>query len=440
MLLVSFGLTVTGFLLSTLFSELQARGISEAAESIATNAAPSIEHLSRIRTELRHMEVRLDDCVDRAVLAGEPARGREEIQSSRRLLDQEWKLYVSLPSYPGEQALWPQTEGALARLDALVDEIFARLAAHDGRGAEHVLDEAVKPSIDRLDDRLRDEMAINAREASVRSARIMSRRQSARLLVILLDVLSVLFAAVLAWTAIGLVRRYAALMESRASELEQFAGRVAHDIRSPLSSVGLALEMALRRNELSAATHTSLARSTRTVRRLAQLVDGLLLFASAGARPRAEDSADLKTVLEGVAEQMLPAAMEKSIDLRVELEVTGQVACTPGVLISLTSNLVANAIKHMGDERVRSVVMRACAGTARARIEVEDTGPGIAPDQHARIFDPYVRAVESAIPGLGLGLATVRRLAEAHGGTVGVESKKGTGSRFWFELPWCADR
>jgi signal transduction histidine kinase len=73
-----------------------------------------------------------------------------------------------------------------------------------------------------------------------------------------------------------------------------------------------------------------------------------------------------------------------------------------------------------------------------ARLEVQDSGPGIPDEMRMKIFDPYVRAAQSGIPGLGLGLATVRRLAEAHGGAVGVDSRPGQGSLFWIELPLAA--
>jgi signal transduction histidine kinase len=78
-------------------------------------------------------------------------------------------------------------------------------------------------------------------------------------------------------------------------------------------------------------------------------------------------------------------------------------------------------------------VLRVFGRGDRARFEVIDTGPGIAPEILPRIFEPYVRG-RHGLPGIGLGLATVRRMVEAHGGTAGVDSSP-RGSRFWFELP-----
>ena len=68
------------------------------------------------------------------------------------------------------------------------------------------------------------------------------------------------------------------------------------------------------------------------------------------------------------------------------------------------------------------------------RVEVADTGAGVPEAMHERIFEPYVR-VDRHQPGLGLGLATVRRLVNAHRGQVGVDPREGAGALFWFVLP-----
>ena len=70
------------------------------------------------------------------------------------------------------------------------------------------------------------------------------------------------------------------------------------------------------------------------------------------------------------------------------------------------------------------------------QFEVEDSGPGIPPDLGSRIFEPYVRDRRTATkPGIGLGLATVKRLVVAHGGTLGARRGTLGGALFWFELP-----
>jgi signal transduction histidine kinase len=105
------------------------------------------------------------------------------------------------------------------------------------------------------------------------------------------------------------------------------------------------------------------------------------------------------------------------------------------VLASLLSNLLRNAIKHMGTSTRREVLVRILPRHDRVRFEVEDTGPGIPPELLPQVFDPYVRGPRTTEPGLGLGLATVRRLVEGHDGRYGASSREGEGALFWFELP-----
>ncbi len=107
-------------------------------------------------------------------------------------------------------------------------------------------------------------------------------------------------------------------------------------------------------------------------------------------------------------------------------------------MTSMRANLVQDSFKYLGKAPVRRVVVRSSASASRARVEVEDTGPGIPASVIPTLFQPYSRAPNTPQPGLGLGLATVKRLAQAHGGDVGVVSTEGSGSTFWFELPRAA--
>ena len=68
-------------------------------------------------------------------------------------------------------------------------------------------------------------------------------------------------------------------------------------------------------------------------------------------------------------------------------------------------------------------------------VEIEDNGPGLPPGAEERVFEPFRRLAQSSQPGIGLGLATVKKLVEAYQGRVGVSSRLGRGSTFWFELP-----
>jgi signal transduction histidine kinase len=109
------------------------------------------------------------------------------------------------------------------------------------------------------------------------------------------------------------------------------------------------------------------------------------------------------------------------------------------MLASIVSNLVRNAVKYVGDAPERRVAVRARRLDGVVRIEVEDNGPGLPEGLGSRSFEPFVRGAGSREPGIGLGLATVKKVTEAHGGKVDVRSVPGRGARFGIELPAAED-
>jgi len=101
-------------------------------------------------------------------------------------------------------------------------------------------------------------------------------------------------------------------------------------------------------------------------------------------------------------------------------------------------NLVTNALKHGGEPPWAGVRVALAPGGGEARVEVADRGAGIPAGERERLFEPFfrgARAQEAQVPGTGLGLHLVRRIAELHGGRVEVRSAAGQGSAFTLVLP-----
>ena len=140
-------------------------------------------------------------------------------------------------------------------------------------------------------------------------------------------------------------------------------------------------------------------------------------------------------VVQAVVADLEPVAEEAGVTLALAPVPACAIYGHAGVLSSIVENLVRNAVKYMGERAERGVDVRVEPHGAMVRLEVEDSGPGIPPALYDTIFDPHVRGRVDGKPGIGLGLATVKRIAESHGGKVGFSSRLDVGTCFWVELP-----
>ncbi len=425
------------FVGATALSQYRYLSIDPPAQRIATNAGPSIVHLSDARDELRQLELLAER------FAEAPPSKREEVALTMRAvrgkLDNAITAYLELPYFPGERQQWFQVEKDLQRVDADITSLLAAAIARtpDLRAsiAEHL-----DPDADATLAAMHTAIDLNAVESEKLAHQISAARHQATTLALVLTGLAVL--AVLAAGSILFrsVRAYAQLTDEhrellarQATALEEFSERVAHDILGPLSTVGLSLDVAERQAESSLATVLAPARAS--LQRVRLLVDDLLEFARAGGQPTPGARVDVSSCARDIVYELTPTA--EAADVRLHLEApTYQLtaACLPGVLASILVNLVRNAIKYTVGQPVREVSVRIFGNNA-VHIEVEDTGPGIAAELQTVIFEPYTRVPNTSQPGLGLGLATVKRLAEAYGGAVGVRTTAKGGSLFGVRLP-----
>ena len=448
-LVAAFGLVAVSFLLATLASEWSDVSIRRDAAQITRTAAPSIVHLEAFRSEARRLVVLADDEIDRSVdwqrlapaLAGAPAppeatASAAAITASTQRLRNEWQAYRATQALPREHELAALV--ADLQKDFLEDVARALEAARAGQAiaALELLERRVKPAADAVDDATVKLVERNAQAATRLGARIDQLGRRSIVLALGLDGVSVLLTISAVLLVLRLFRRYSQLVEQRAEELELFASRVAHDVLSPLGAASLALSyLADKGNLTDARARKMLALGQRGIERTRLIADDLLEFASAGARPDPSARADVRAVVAAVVDEARAMAEERKVELLVDAVVAGSVRCGQGILSILVSNLVRNAVKYVGDGPGKHVRVRARSIGAFVRVEVEDNGPGLPPHMEVAVFEPYVRGPNNQQPGIGLGLATVKRVAEAHGGRVDVRSTLGAGCCFAVELP-----
>jgi signal transduction histidine kinase len=180
----------------------------------------------------------------------------------------------------------------------------------------------------------------------------------------------------------------------------------------------------------------SIERIVRALSRADAITTGLLEFARSGARPDPGARADVREVLDDLLRGLGPQLERLGIEVQIEPVPPVLVACSTGVYLSLLGNLVQNAVEYMGQTDPRRVTIRVAEVGSSIRTDVADTGPGIHAENLPTLFEPYFRVRQDrSREGLGLGLATVKRLVEGHHGAPGVSSEPGKGSTFWLTLP-----
>lgn len=431
-------LTILSFVTATVYSEYSERPIDEAAIQIATDQMPSIQHLAAARAEVRHLETLIKRYVTDPQ---EDPSGPELIKETRRIVDHEFGAYLALPTFQNERTQWQAINDEVEELDRAIAQAVAEVHEKNLAAAQHTVDNDVAKAADATSAAVLVTIEDNADRAHDLAVKVQSTRERNTRVALLLDALCVALTLLVAFLAIRAVRRYGKVLEEvlvlqrrRAEELELFAGRVAHDILGPFSTVRMALAV-IGKEARDDRSQRMIARGESSVQRVVTIVDGLLAFARAGARPEPGEHTDVGESLAELAHELEPAAAQAQIALEVAPFSPCAVACNPGVLSSVVENLVRNAIKYMGDATLRRVTMRVSESANRVRFEVQDTGPGLPPGLEEKMFEPHVRGAHTGQPGIGLGLATVRRMVTSHGGAVGVRSTPGAGCLFWFELP-----
>jgi signal transduction histidine kinase len=226
-------------------------------------------------------------------------------------------------------------------------------------------------------------------------------------------------------SALGDARRLAAL--------GQFAAAIAHDIRTPLTSISLNVQILRRKLQLSDDDREHLDIALEELARLDRSVGEILDF----AKPvkLTSQQIDVGELIEAAAKGLFTVLSEKGVALELEpgpngREATMTVHGDPQRLRQVLVNLLDNAAD--ASARGAKVTLRASGDAEHVAIEIEDHGRGIGADDLPKIFDPFFTTRPD---GTGLGLAICHKVVRAHGGDIKVRSVPGAGSTFTVVLP-----
>ncbi len=228
-----------------------------------------------------------------------------------------------------------------------------------------------------------------------------------------------------------------ARLEQAFAQSRRFAADAAHELRTPLAALRGTTEVALRGDRSPGEYRAVLTSSLEEVERLIRLSEDLLLFSRAQAGPEpAGERVDLEPILLEGLDAGARLGQAAGVSVRIESAAPAVVRGDATALRRALLNLVENGVKYT--PRGGKVELSLVADDGTASLTVSDTGIGVDPADAERVFEPFVRldaARSRDTGGAGLGLAIARSIVTAHRGTLTVESRPGSGSRFTIRLP-----
>jgi signal transduction histidine kinase len=428
MLRAAFGGIVALLLASQILGYFQGSTAQDTVAAIEDNVVTSIELIARMSYDVQRKRL----LIDRHIFENEPPQ-MAAIERQIAVVKDDYaaaaRAYAPLATFEGEAARWSAltSDVAIAERRAIAALELSR-ANRDSEAARVLI--AAEPVLERVSRDVEALIDINqaaATEARVRAAEVEASAVKVRLGLSVAILLIMLAIGQLTRIISGHARRLGQQtieLQSRNRELDAFSGRVSHDLRGPLNTINLTASLLAERAPGEAATTALLQRG---VDRMTGLVDDLLMLSRAGA-PADGAVARPEAVAASVEADLRPKVSEVGGTLQVDVE-PAAIRCSDGLLRQALWNLGENAVKYCRPEVPPEVAVVGRATTTGYELRVSDNGLGMSAEDTRRAFEPFFRGQRTqAITGTGLGLAIVRRIVEASGGTVSVESRPDHGT------------
>lgn len=222
------------------------------------------------------------------------------------------------------------------------------------------------------------------------------------------------------------------LQAERLTLVGSFAQSIVHDFKNPLNIISFAAELAA--DEGATAEHRIEAKTqiSRQVDRMTNMINELLEFTRGSSRTVTLEPTNYREFVGEFLEQIEPEAAEKFVKIECENPPPAlTLALDRGRLLHVFYNLINNAIDAMPGGG--TITLRFCVQDREVVTEMEDTGPGLAPEIESRLFQPFT--THGKMHGSGLGLSICKRIIEDHRGHIRARSEPGRGAVFSFTLP-----
>ncbi|MFH2091650.1 MAG: ATP-binding protein [Pseudomonadota bacterium] len=226
-------------------------------------------------------------------------------------------------------------------------------------------------------------------------------------------------------------------IEALVRSIGEMSDNIAHDLKSPITRIRGFAELSLTHNENLDNYRVMAANTIEESDRLLDMINTMLLISrvQAGAGDFEFENIDISRMLNNACELYTPLAEDKNIKLNVDIQENIMIQADKKMFQRALSNLLDNAIKFTPENG--KIDVNAFINENQIIIQFKDTGPGIDPQFHEKIFERFYRAESSrSSTGTGLGLSLVRTVITRHKGCISVDSSKGNGAVFTISLPY----
>ena len=418
------------------FALYQARKAHTEIAAVVATAMKSIELVHRMRADM-YKQQRLVDAHILASDAATMAEAEAKIAEIEADFAEAASAYEPLATYPGEAAVWQRLKDDVAAIRKPLAGTLALSRENRDFDARATLS-GVEAGLAAIEMDVDDVVRISDKEEARAAARVKRLQNSSFASSIGLQLVAVLLILGIGFWGTRLVReredvvhRYALALETRNRDLDAFAGRVAHDLRGPLSTINMTVSVLSKRLPAEATAGGVLQRG---VARMEAIIEDLLALSRIGESAARGGVGDPAQVVAQVRDDLVARLGSDGVPLQVTVE-PAKVQCAEGLLRQAVFNLADNAVKYRRPEVQAEIEIRGHAVGKEYELRVSDNGVGMSYDEARQAFDPFFRALRvREQQGTGLGLSIVKRVIEASGGSVAVDSRLGQGTTFVIRL------
>jgi signal transduction histidine kinase len=432
-LLWAFAIIIGGFLLANAVSIYVVRTALSEVSLISEHALNSTELASRLSRNLYKKRLLIEahifakDTINMQNIEG-------ELVGIDAVIAETSRSYEPIAVEQGERAAWQQLQADLANVQPKIEKAIQLSRMNKDEDAEALMKEIEAP-LEKLNDDTDTLVRINRARAQEEVDAINGLQFETIVVQTVLTIAWTVFALLTARWVIRLIHDRERQMHERNRELDAFAGRVAHDLRGPLTKIYLASSML----DLKKVMPEASAPLRRGVEQMEGIIQDLLTLSRISAQTMDEtcQTAEVAAALEEDFKSKVVAVGGK---LRIQV-VPASIRCNPGLLRQALSNLAENAVKYRRSKVPLELEIRGRVVSHAYQMSVSDNGTGMSPTDARQAFEPFFRGEHvTGIPGTGLGLSIVKRAIEANGGSVSVHSALGHGTTINIQLPLAASK